>query len=283
MARMERHRGHWFNWYDTQTLQPLRPAYVSSVDSGNLAGHLLTLRAGLKRLADAPPHDDALFAGLADTLAAAAAGHAQRATTRCPWSASRHCLPTRAPPRRARRTNRARHGRRCRCVPTTCLPPCRGRRPPRTCRCDVSPAPTETQRWAQALKRQCEAAAAEVRCALIGVRGDGPRPVARDRARRAARAIAAARRARRHDGRDGLRLPLRPGARPARDRLQRRRPAPRRRALRPARFRGAARELRRHRHRPDPAGELVRTRPPARDARRARRCCCRGAARCSST
>ena len=68
MARMERHRGHLFNWYDTQTLQPLRPAYVSSVDSGNLAGHLLTLRAGLKRLADAQLHDDALFGGLDDTL-----------------------------------------------------------------------------------------------------------------------------------------------------------------------------------------------------------------------
>ncbi|MDE2368268.1 MAG: cyclic beta 1-2 glucan synthetase [Burkholderiales bacterium] len=68
MVRLERHRGHWLNWYDTETLQPLRPAYVSTVDSGNLAGHLLTLRAGLARLADAPPPGDALFAGLGDTL-----------------------------------------------------------------------------------------------------------------------------------------------------------------------------------------------------------------------
>ncbi|MGK2926697.1 MAG: cyclic beta 1-2 glucan synthetase, partial [Lysobacterales bacterium] len=42
MAGMERHRGHFFNWYDTQTLRPLVPLYISSVDSGNLAGHLLT-------------------------------------------------------------------------------------------------------------------------------------------------------------------------------------------------------------------------------------------------
>ena len=55
---LERYRGHFYNWYDTQTLQPLRPRYVSTVDSGNLAGHLLTLRAGLLALADAPLHDD---------------------------------------------------------------------------------------------------------------------------------------------------------------------------------------------------------------------------------
>ena len=68
MARMERHRGHWFNWYDTQTLQPLRPAYVSSVDSGNLAGHLLTLRAALQLMADEPPHFQPLLRGMEDTL-----------------------------------------------------------------------------------------------------------------------------------------------------------------------------------------------------------------------
>jgi hypothetical protein len=44
MESLERYRGHFYNWYDTQSLQPLRPHYVSSVDSGNLAGHLLTLR-----------------------------------------------------------------------------------------------------------------------------------------------------------------------------------------------------------------------------------------------
>ena len=54
MQGMERHSGHFFNWYDTQTLQPLRPHYVSTVDSGNLAGQLLTLRAGLLALADQP-------------------------------------------------------------------------------------------------------------------------------------------------------------------------------------------------------------------------------------
>lgn len=68
LDRLERHRGHWLNWYDTQTLQTLRPAYVSSVDSGNLAGHLLTLRAGLHELAAAGPDPARLLRGLEDPL-----------------------------------------------------------------------------------------------------------------------------------------------------------------------------------------------------------------------
>jgi cyclic beta-1,2-glucan synthetase len=68
MDGLERHRGHFYNWYDTQTLQPLPPLYVSTVDSGNLAGHLLTLRAGLLALADDPILPARLFEGLSDTL-----------------------------------------------------------------------------------------------------------------------------------------------------------------------------------------------------------------------
>ncbi|HEX4454178.1 MAG TPA: glucoamylase family protein [Kofleriaceae bacterium] len=54
LDRMQRYRGHFYNWYDTTTLEPLRPMYVSTVDSGNLAGYLLTLAAGLDELADRP-------------------------------------------------------------------------------------------------------------------------------------------------------------------------------------------------------------------------------------
>ena len=43
LSRMSRHRGHFLNWYDTHSLEPLLPAYVSTVDSGNLCGHLLGL------------------------------------------------------------------------------------------------------------------------------------------------------------------------------------------------------------------------------------------------
>ncbi|WP_341929180.1 GH36-type glycosyl hydrolase domain-containing protein [Methyloversatilis discipulorum] len=69
MSGLERYRGHFYNWYDTQTLLPMPPLYVSSVDSGNLAGHLLTLRAGLAAMADQPLLPVRLFAGLDDTAA----------------------------------------------------------------------------------------------------------------------------------------------------------------------------------------------------------------------
>ena len=44
LERMRRFRGHFYNWYDLRDLQVLEPAYVSTVDSGNLAGHLIALR-----------------------------------------------------------------------------------------------------------------------------------------------------------------------------------------------------------------------------------------------
>ncbi len=68
MATLGRHEGHFYNWYDTQTLQPLSPLYVSSVDSGNLAGHLLTLRPGLLALIEQPILDPRCLDGLIDTL-----------------------------------------------------------------------------------------------------------------------------------------------------------------------------------------------------------------------
>lgn len=43
MGRLGRYRGHFYNWYDTQDRRPLDPRYISSVDSGNLAGHLIAL------------------------------------------------------------------------------------------------------------------------------------------------------------------------------------------------------------------------------------------------
>ncbi len=49
MEGLERYEGHLLNWYDTQSLAPLPPAYVSTVDSGNLAGALMTLAEGLRQ------------------------------------------------------------------------------------------------------------------------------------------------------------------------------------------------------------------------------------------
>ena len=43
MGRLQQYRGHFYNWYDTRDLRPLDPRYVSSVDSGNLAAHLIAV------------------------------------------------------------------------------------------------------------------------------------------------------------------------------------------------------------------------------------------------
>ncbi|MBX9721518.1 MAG: hypothetical protein K2X81_09005, partial [Candidatus Obscuribacterales bacterium] len=69
MSLLERHRGHLYNWYDTQTLKPLAPLYVSTVDSGNLGGHLITLDAGLHSLADETIISRTVFEGMQVTLA----------------------------------------------------------------------------------------------------------------------------------------------------------------------------------------------------------------------
>ena len=55
IGRLERFEGHLLNWYDTVTLEPLIPRYVSTVDSGNLAGHLLATSVGCSRLQDLEP------------------------------------------------------------------------------------------------------------------------------------------------------------------------------------------------------------------------------------
>nr|MDA8414693.1 cyclic beta 1-2 glucan synthetase [Desulfobacteraceae bacterium] len=67
IMRLERHEGHLLNWYDIQTLVPLEPRYVSTVDSGNLLGALWALEQGLAELLNAPLLDGAAFTGLADT------------------------------------------------------------------------------------------------------------------------------------------------------------------------------------------------------------------------
>ncbi len=67
MFLLERFGGHFYNWYDTLSLLPLSPRYISTVDSGNLAGHLLTLRQGLIALPAQPVFDKRIFEGLRTT------------------------------------------------------------------------------------------------------------------------------------------------------------------------------------------------------------------------
>jgi len=65
---LERHEGHLLNWYDTTSLAPLAPRYVSTVDSGNLAASLMTLAAGLRQLAGRPADESRRCMGAADTI-----------------------------------------------------------------------------------------------------------------------------------------------------------------------------------------------------------------------
>lgn len=68
MERLERYRGHFLNWYDTRSLEQLDPPYVSTVDSGNLAGCLLALKQGCLALPGEPVLRWQRLEGLLDTL-----------------------------------------------------------------------------------------------------------------------------------------------------------------------------------------------------------------------
>jgi cyclic beta-1,2-glucan synthetase len=64
MARLPLYRGHLYNWYTTDTLEPLQPVTVSSVDSGNLVASLYTVRSGTLALLKRPLLESRHFAGL---------------------------------------------------------------------------------------------------------------------------------------------------------------------------------------------------------------------------
>lgn len=69
MGQLKRFRGHFYNWYDTITLEPLLPRYISTADSGNLIGDLIVLRQGLYELPGYPALSKKFADGLSDTLA----------------------------------------------------------------------------------------------------------------------------------------------------------------------------------------------------------------------
>ncbi len=54
VERMDKFRGHLFNWYHTDTLKTLGPRYISAVDSGNLAGHLIAISSACREWGEAP-------------------------------------------------------------------------------------------------------------------------------------------------------------------------------------------------------------------------------------
>ncbi len=68
MAKLDRYRGHFYNWYDTESLRALDPQYVSSVDSGNLAGHLIALAYACQHWCETQVEDARRLAGIVDAL-----------------------------------------------------------------------------------------------------------------------------------------------------------------------------------------------------------------------
>ena len=149
MEALERHRGHFYNWYDTQSLKPLLPLYISTVDSGNLAGHLLTLRPGLLALPDQKILGARLFDGLSDTLrdSRGRGGRSRSGPARATSEGSGVRLPIPGQPRSRRRG----------CASTG------WRRPPRIWSAASTPIPrANASWWAQSLFRQCRDALDEL-------------------------------------------------------------------------------------------------------------------------
>jgi cyclic beta-1,2-glucan synthetase len=153
---LQRHRGHFYNWYDTLTLQPLPPLYISTVDSGNLAGHLLTLRAGLLALADDRILMTRLFDGLGDTLRILTMAAEAGATA--PMAAFRKELETAsaAPPATltAARSQLARLASAADAIASRIVASLAD--------LPVTAPADETLGWAQALAGQCQAAVEEL-------------------------------------------------------------------------------------------------------------------------
>lgn len=77
LETLETHRGHFYNWYDTRTLDPLRPRYVSTVDSGNLCVSLIAAKHACLEVLDQPILGSDVWTGLRDHVACArrALGH----------------------------------------------------------------------------------------------------------------------------------------------------------------------------------------------------------------
>jgi len=70
--KLKKLHGHLFNWYDTTTLEPLLPQYISTVDSGNLAGHLHAVKQACVELPELRLFNKKVVEGLTDTIDAIA-------------------------------------------------------------------------------------------------------------------------------------------------------------------------------------------------------------------
>ncbi len=92
MGNLQRFRGHFYNWYDTRDLRPLDPQYVSSVDSGNLAGHLIAVANTCREWSGLPRSGTGLFTGIEDGLILARTTLQELADDRRMQTITRHQL-----------------------------------------------------------------------------------------------------------------------------------------------------------------------------------------------
>ena len=97
MLSLERYQGHFLNWYDTVSMEPLTPLYVSTVDSGNLCGHLLTLRPGLLAVPEQKIIGPRIFDGLFDTFENLITASEAVPSSPAPTSSTKLIAPTRSP------------------------------------------------------------------------------------------------------------------------------------------------------------------------------------------
>ncbi|MEN3930603.1 glucoamylase family protein [Microvirga sp. W0021] len=68
LKKLEKFKGHFYNWYDTSNLDVLQPPYVSSVDSGNFGGHLIALAQACEEWAEMPIKREVVMTGISDNL-----------------------------------------------------------------------------------------------------------------------------------------------------------------------------------------------------------------------
>ena len=256
LQKLPRYRGHLFNWYDTRSLVPLAPLYVSTVDSGNLLGYLMTISGALPSIADAELSIDRRFRdGLSDTLnlferdarpVIAALGRESARDFRADLRRIRAALDA-TPIGIAGTSEWLRSVSSEISVLTARLHDAQHRLP-------LGDAKVASANWWLDSAGRDDQATAPRSCR-------NPAVGRRDAARHAAHGGSSSRRHRRVHRQHRARLPVRSRTAPLRDRLQRHRGPAGRDLLRRIGLRSASRELRRHRDAPRVAGALVQAGP----------------------
>lgn len=68
LEKLERYKGHFYNWYETRLGDVLNPKYISTVDSGNLAAGLIVVKEGVRKASASTKINEMYWDGLTDTV-----------------------------------------------------------------------------------------------------------------------------------------------------------------------------------------------------------------------